>query len=140
MAKTGDFAQHLGDFLSYLEITKNRSKKTIENYDFYLRRFAALLHINAIASITPDGVKIDALFTEIIELILQAGYSAKPQKLPVVLRASMKLDALKYFLQTSWEMKMIDNKKHVRLSGPLVVIGKMLGGWRKQLQNEAPPE
>lgn len=86
------------------------------------------------------GVKIDALFSEITELILQAGYSAKPQKLAVVLRASMKLDALKYFLQMAWEMKMIDNKKYVHLSGPLVEIGKMLGGWRKQLQSTAPSE
>lgn len=86
------------------------------------------------------GVKIDALFSEITELILLAGYSAKPQKLAIVLRASMKLDALKYFLQTSWEMKILDNKKYVHLSGPLMEIGKMLGGWRKQLQNAAPPE
>ena len=28
------------DFLEYLEIEKNRSQKTLQNYDFYLRRFA----------------------------------------------------------------------------------------------------
>jgi len=27
------------DFLEYLEIEKNRSEKTIRNYDFYLQRF-----------------------------------------------------------------------------------------------------
>ena len=29
----------LTDFLQYLEIEKNRSQKTIQNYDFYLNRF-----------------------------------------------------------------------------------------------------
>ncbi|HCL47503.1 TPA: hypothetical protein DHW58_00755, partial [Patescibacteria group bacterium] len=30
---------HLTDFLDYLEIEKNRSPKTLRNYDHYLRRF-----------------------------------------------------------------------------------------------------
>ncbi|PIR43050.1 hypothetical protein COV24_04695 [candidate division WWE3 bacterium CG10_big_fil_rev_8_21_14_0_10_32_10] len=32
-------SSHLPKFLEYLEIEKNRSKKTIENYNFYLTRF-----------------------------------------------------------------------------------------------------
>lgn len=86
------------------------------------------------------GAKIDTLFLETVELILLAGYSSKPQKLTVVLRAGTKLDALKFFLQIAWELQAIDNKKYTRLSEPLTEVGKMLGGWRKQLQNEAPPE
>lgn len=31
--------KHITDYLEYLEIDKNRSQKTIENYDRYLRRF-----------------------------------------------------------------------------------------------------
>jgi len=76
-----------------------------------------------------------------LEYILLAGYSAKPQKLQIVQRASTKLDAMRFFLNVAWEIKAIDNKRYTRLSEPLTEVGKMLGGWRKQLaQNETPPE
>jgi hypothetical protein len=80
------------------------------------------------------GTKIDGLFTDIIELILLAGYDSKPQKTTLVARASTKLDALKFFLQVAWEIKTLDNNKYLRISEPLNEVGKMLGGWRKQLQ------
>lgn len=38
--KTLSIKTYLTDFLEHLEIEKNRSDKTIRNYDFYLRRFA----------------------------------------------------------------------------------------------------
>lgn len=48
------------------------------------------------------------------------------------------MDLLKFFLQIAWELKALDNKKYLALSAPLIEVGKMLGGWRKQLTNEAP--
>lgn len=86
------------------------------------------------------GAKIDALFLETVELILLAGYSPKHQKLTIVLRAGTKLDALKFFLQVGWELKVMDNKRYARLSEPLIEVGKMLGGWRKQLESNTPTE
>jgi hypothetical protein len=85
------------------------------------------------------GAKIDSLFTDTIELILLAGYASKPQKVVLVQRASTKLDALKFFLQIAWEVKALDNKKYLRLSEPLNEVGRMLGGWRKQLQLPLDP-
>ena len=85
------------------------------------------------------GIKIDNLFTETMELIFFAGYSAKTQKLAVVYKASTKLNVLKFFLKILWEMKALDNKKYIQLSQPLSEIGKMLGGWIKQLQKETLP-
>lgn len=76
---------------------------------------------------------------ETVELILRAGYSPRDHKLALVLQACMKLDALKYFLQIAWELKAIDTKKYTRLSEPLTEVGKMLGGWKKQLKNEPLP-
>lgn len=80
------------------------------------------------------GAKIDTIFTEILELLLLAKYSDKNSKLLLINRAIAKLDSLKFFLQISWEIKALDNKKFVHLSKLLVEIGRMLGGWRKQLQ------
>lgn len=84
------------------------------------------------------GTKIDALFLETIELILLAGYARRSQKLTVVERASSKLDTLKFFLRVAWEIKSIDHKKYAKLSEPLLEVGKMLGGWRKQIATENP--
>lgn len=73
-----------------------------------------------------------------MELILLAGYSNRNQKLPIVQKASSKLDALKFFLQIAWELKALDNKKFAAISSPLAETGKMLGGWLRQLQQKTP--
>lgn len=44
-------------FLEHLEIEKNRSLKTIENYDRYLRRFLAYAKIQSPAGITDDLIR-----------------------------------------------------------------------------------
>ena len=36
-------------------------------------------------------------------------------------------------LQIAWEIKALDAKKYILLSGKLDEIGRMLGGWLKQL-------
>ncbi|PIS05324.1 MAG: four helix bundle protein [Candidatus Buchananbacteria bacterium CG10_big_fil_rev_8_21_14_0_10_42_9] len=80
------------------------------------------------------GTKIDTIFTEILELTLLAKYSDKNSKALLISKAIAKLDSLKFFLQVAWEIKALDNKKFTQLSQPLLEIGRMLGGWRKQLQ------
>ena len=82
------------------------------------------------------GEKIDSLFLEVTELAFLASYFYKAQKLPYVQKAVVKLDLLKFFLQISWEIKAIDNKKFILLSEKLNEIGKMLGGWLRQLAKE----
>lgn len=85
------------------------------------------------------GEKITTLFIELTELILIAGYSEKQQKVLLIQKASIKLDLLKYFLQTAFELKAIDNKTLADLSLPIAEVGKMLGGWQKQLVKQTPP-
>lgn len=85
------------------------------------------------------GNKIDLLFIETIEAIFQAANLIAAEKLPMLRKASSKLDLLKFFLQIAWEIKAIDNKKYQLLSEPLVKIGKMFGGWIRQLQAKPNP-
>ncbi len=84
------------------------------------------------------GSKIDSLFVEIAELSVTASYLNRAHKFPYVQKAVLKLDILKFFLQVSWEIKALDNKKFIMLSEKLDEIGKMLGGWLKQLSRENP--
>ncbi len=52
--KLDDF---LKDFLEYLEIERNRSPKTLENYRHYLERFFSFAKINKPAEITDEAVR-----------------------------------------------------------------------------------
>ena len=47
----------INDFLEYLEIEKNRSQKTLENYRRYLSDFAVFTRVREPAQITPGAVK-----------------------------------------------------------------------------------
>jgi len=85
------------------------------------------------------GVKIDLLFTDVIELIFLAGYAGVDQKSAFVARASTKLDLLKFFMQAAWEMKCLDHKKYAALSAPLNEIGKDIGNWQNYLHTKHPP-
>ena len=84
------------------------------------------------------GAKIDALLVETLEAVFVASYLGKDKKLPYVQKAAAKLDLGKFFLQILWEIKALDNKKYIALSENLDQIGRMLGGWMRQLHNENP--
>lgn len=84
------------------------------------------------------GEKIDSLFIETVENIVIASYLSKQEKLPYLKQALLKLDVLKFFLQVAWEIKALDTKKYIILSEHLNEVGKMLGGWRKGLENKTP--
>jgi len=86
------------------------------------------------------GEKITSLFIELTELILIAGYSDRPQKLQILQKATIKLDLLKYFLQTALELNAIKPNMLVELSSPLGEVGRQLGGWQKQLAKQTPPQ
>ncbi|MFA6604346.1 MAG: site-specific tyrosine recombinase/integron integrase [Patescibacteria group bacterium] len=47
----------VADFLTYLEIERNRSERTVRNYDFYLRRFFTWAKSPAPSGITQDLVR-----------------------------------------------------------------------------------
>src|SRR3989339_531999 len=48
--------RHMTDFLEYLEIERGRAPRTIQNYDFYLRRFARWAGLSSPSDITEDVV------------------------------------------------------------------------------------
>lgn len=84
------------------------------------------------------GARIDSLFLDTIALLLQAGYSGREEKAAVVARACLTLDTLKYFLQIAWEVRALDSNAYARIATPLAEVGRMLGGWKKQIQTTPP--
>lgn len=79
------------------------------------------------------GEKVDGLFLEIMELFYLASFLPREQKSQHLEEAVGKLDLLKFFIQLGWEIKMLDNAKYVALSEPLDEVGRMLGGWLRQM-------
>ena len=84
------------------------------------------------------GSKIDDVFLNAIEYCFLASYSAHVEKIALVDRCITRVDLLKLLFQLAWEMGALDTKKYTHLSEHLAEVGRMLGGWRKQLQNKTP--
>lgn len=84
------------------------------------------------------GQKIDYLFIETVSNIYEASSSPLERKNDFLKIASSKLNLLKFFLQLCWEIKAMDIKKYLHFSKNLEEIGRMLGGWQKQVINKTP--
>jgi DNA-binding transcriptional regulator/RsmH inhibitor MraZ len=82
------------------------------------------------------GDRIDRLFLDILELLNLATYQKIEDKLQTLSKTILKLDALKFFLMISWEVKLLDNKKYIILSEHLQELGRMIGGWKKGLETK----
>lgn len=84
------------------------------------------------------GSKIDVLFLEAVEYTFLASYTHTLEKQILLNKSISKIDLIKLLLQLSWEIKALDNKKYTHLAEQFSEIGKMLGGWKRQLQNKTP--
>jgi hypothetical protein len=84
------------------------------------------------------GQKISQSFLDVLELTFTASYLPPDQKIIMLGKTISRLDILKFFTQIAWENKLISTEKYLELSKKLQEIGRMLGGWRKGLQNKTP--
>lgn len=84
------------------------------------------------------GGKIESHFLSLLENIFIATYLSKEKKSSQLSLAILKLDNLKFFLQLAWENKCLPNAKYSTLSEQLDEVGRMLGGWKKGLDNKTP--
>ena len=55
--KNKTLTSYIKDFLNYLTKEKNRTKATVKNYDFYLKRFFKYAKITKAGEITPEKIK-----------------------------------------------------------------------------------
>lgn len=86
------------------------------------------------------GAKIDDIFLSLLELIFRTCFSYdKFEKLSLVSQAIAKSDLLKFFLQIGWEHKIIDHKTYGELIIHLDEVGRMLGGWKKNIRDKTSP-
>jgi hypothetical protein len=69
------------------------------------------------------------IIIDIVELFLEAGYSKSSNKAPILEKASVKLNTLRFLIRLMKDTKSLDNKKYIILQEMIDEIGRMLGGW-----------
>ncbi len=73
--------------------------------------------------------RCEDIIIDIIELFLEAGYSKSANKVPILEKASVKLNTLRFLIRLMKDTKSLDNKKYIALQEMIDEIGRMLGGW-----------
>ncbi len=68
-----------------------------------------------------------------MELVLLAVGLQRDQKLRALEQASGKFDVLKVLFRVARELKMLDNRRYLSLEERIQEIGRMLGGWVRDL-------
>jgi hypothetical protein len=77
------------------------------------------------------GQRVENSLLDFMESVILASQLPKTDKLPVLQKASIKLDVLKVFIRLCKDLKILDNKKYLILESQIQEIGRMLGGWIK---------
>jgi len=77
------------------------------------------------------GQRVENTTLALLEDIIMASQSSKLEKLPILQKASVKLDVLKVLVRCCKDLKIIDNKKYLIFESQIIEIGRMLGGWIK---------
>ncbi len=82
------------------------------------------------------GIKISTLFTDVIEQVSLAQFSSDQYRTVYIERAIAKNDTLKFMFYTLYELRGIDEQKILRLSIDAEEIGKMLYGWKRNIETK----
>ncbi|MCC7004878.1 four helix bundle protein [Candidatus Nomurabacteria bacterium] len=106
-----------------------------EAYQFWHKLILNLSRIDRYTT----GARIDEIFLSLLESIFRGCFAFdKFEKISIVSQAIAKNDLLKFFMQIAWEQKIVSHKNYADLISFLDEIGKMLGGWKRNLENKTP--
>jgi len=78
------------------------------------------------------GVKIDCIFSDLIELVSMAQFSIQEDRAVILTKAIAKNDCLKSMLYVLFELKGIEENHFVELAQKIEEVGKILYGWKNQ--------
>jgi hypothetical protein len=81
------------------------------------------------------GQRIENKFLDLLELSYITYFTEKDKKLEKITECILLLDTLKFLVSIAWEGKLISNKQCEDVALKLEEIGKMFGGWKKNLNN-----
>lgn len=80
------------------------------------------------------GSRIENKFLDLLELTYIAYFTEKEKKSEKLSGCILTLDTLKFLIAVAWEGKVISNKHCEDVSVKLEEVGRMFGGWKKNLE------
>ena len=81
------------------------------------------------------GFRIENKFLDLLELSYITYFTEKERKEEKVSECILVLDTLKFLVSVAWEGKLITNSHCQDVALKLEEVGKMFGGWKKNLAN-----
>ncbi len=79
------------------------------------------------------GSRIENKFLDLLELNYTAYFTQKNKKSEKLSECILVVDTLKFLVAVAWEGKIISNKHFEDVSAKLEEVGRMFGGWKKNL-------
>jgi hypothetical protein len=80
-------------------------------------------------------LRVENTSLDLTELLFEATALYKSEMLPVLDKASIKLNLLRVLIRLSHETKAIDGKKYTTMQQQIDEVGRMLGGWMRSLKS-----
>lgn len=81
------------------------------------------------------GAHIQELSLKTFELFVEAFYSPKSDKLPILKKANLEIEKMRFLIRMGYELKYYNLSMYEQLTQKLLEIGKMSGGWAKSLKS-----
>ncbi len=81
------------------------------------------------------GSRIENKFLDLLDLAYLTYFTKKEEKVARISECILSLDTLKFLVSVAWEGKLISNKQYEDVAQKLEEVGKMFGGWKKNLDN-----
>ncbi len=103
-----------------------------KSYDFYKNLYINLRKVPKRDRYT-WGERCEVLALDLVQTFARAEFLPKGQKRLLLIHASETTDMLKIYLRLGIDLHIIDMKTLVARQGNLQEIGKMLGGWIKDI-------
>jgi hypothetical protein len=85
------------------------------------------------------GQRVDLLSLDCLELVIEAIYAAPDAKPALLRRLNLNLEKLRVFWRLICDRGWISQQQLLFVSEALDQIGRMTGGWLRQLQSRPPP-
>ena len=100
----------------------------------YLLRLEIVPHIRKTGRYT-IGIRIENKFLDLLEQTHTAYFTDKNGKAPKIDECIFTLDILKFIITVAWDGRLMADSHFEKVVLKLDEIGRMLGGWKKSLDN-----
>ena len=71
---------------------------------------------------------------EILELLIDARYSTKLEKMPLLKKINLLLEKMRVFTRVCHEERLLSSKAYEKIAREIDQAGRQIGGWMKEVQ------